>query len=57
MKRLFWWLSLLALPTAAIAGGAIEGAEKQPLNLHAIAMFFCIRYVHDGNYQVGGFTH
>lgn len=40
MKRLFWWLSLLALPTAAIAGGAIEGAEKQPLNLHAIAMFF-----------------
>ncbi|MCM2332922.1 MAG: cation acetate symporter [Anaeromyxobacteraceae bacterium] len=40
MNRLLAALAALAAPALALAGGALDGqAEKQPLNLHAIAMF------------------
>jgi cation/acetate symporter len=40
MRRLTGALALTLLPLAALAGGAIDGqTEKQPLNVHAIAMF------------------
>jgi cation/acetate symporter len=40
MKRLLASLALGVLPAVALAGGAIDGiTEKQPLNVHAIAMF------------------
>jgi len=40
MNRLLAALVVLASPALALAGGAIDGqTEKQPINLHAIAMF------------------
>jgi cation/acetate symporter len=39
-ERLLASLAVLAAPALALAGGAIDGqAEKQPINVHAIAMF------------------
>jgi cation/acetate symporter len=40
VKQALGALLLLALPTLATAGGALEGqAQKQPINVHAIGMF------------------
>jgi cation/acetate symporter len=40
LDRLLASLAVLAAPALALAGGAIDGqTEKQPINVHAIAMF------------------
>ena len=40
LDRLLLSLAVLAAPSLALAGGAIDGqTEKQPINVHAIAMF------------------
>jgi cation/acetate symporter len=40
IRRLLTAAAVLALPALALAGGAIDGVtEKQPLNVHAVAMF------------------